>query len=79
MQRAISFLTSEGDIKEVLAGYRMLMAERDTGASGFNKNEEDHRDSFYVVTLANPGLVSHPEYKVTKASSQILERFWCFS
>lgn len=26
MQRAIKFLTSEGDIKKVLAGYRMSMA-----------------------------------------------------
>lgn len=69
MQRAIRVLTSEGDIKNVLAGYRMLMAECDTGASGFGKSDESHRDSFYVVTLANPALVSHTEYKVTKASS----------
>ncbi|KAL0640096.1 hypothetical protein Q9L58_000924 [Maublancomyces gigas] len=71
MQRAIRVLTSEGDIKKVLAGYRMLMAERDTGASGFGKSEENHRDSFYVVTLANPALVSHPEYKSNKKLGRV--------
>lgn len=58
MQRAIKFLTSEGDIKKVLSSYRMSMVECDTGASGFGKNEEeDYRDRFYVVTLADPALI----------------------
>ena len=62
-------LESTGDIKGVLAGYRQLMVERDVGWTDFEKNEEAHRDLLRNTILENPGLTSHVEYHVTKASS----------
>ena len=41
---AVNFLSSTGDLKQVLACYRSLMEERDVAAQSFRKTEENHRD-----------------------------------
>lgn len=62
-------LESTGDIKEVLSGYRELMAKwRDVGFDDSQKDVKWNRDSLHICILKSPTPYPHVEYKVTKAS-----------
>lgn len=69
MGHAVKSLESTGDIRQVLAGYRKLMAECDVGWDDFRKDEGTHRDLLRNTILENPGLEACVEYEVIKASS----------
>ncbi|KAG0136190.1 hypothetical protein HOY82DRAFT_625829 [Tuber indicum] len=71
MEEAMRFLTLHGKIEKVLGGYQELMAKRDVYDSGYAMKERDHRDSFYVYTLANHALYSKPEYRITTLSGHL--------
>ncbi|KAG0136188.1 hypothetical protein HOY82DRAFT_589531 [Tuber indicum] len=71
MEEAMRFLTLHGKIEKVLGGYKELMAKRDVYDSGYAMKERDHRDSFYVYTLANHALYSKPEYRITTLSGHL--------
>ena len=62
-------LSVDGNVKDVLTGYRTLMLQRDVGYSSFRKNEEEHRDSIWYTILENPALVPRAEYRVRKVRS----------
>ncbi|KAG0636846.1 hypothetical protein HOY80DRAFT_1024181 [Tuber brumale] len=71
MEDAIRFLASHGKIEKVLGGYQELMAKRDVYDSGYAMKERDHRDSFYVYTLANHAWYSKPEYRITTVGGHL--------
>jgi hypothetical protein len=66
MTNALRFLTENGNIKDVLTGYRRLMQQRDVGNFAYGKNEEDHRDSIWYTILENPALTANAKYQVRK-------------
>lgn len=69
MKHAVRFLALHGNIIAPLAGYQKLMVARDTKESGYSMTEAQHRDSFHIAILENPGLDPEVEYQVTKVSS----------
>ncbi|PUU73575.1 hypothetical protein B9Z19DRAFT_1134955 [Tuber borchii] len=68
MQNAVRFLALDGNIIAPLAGYLKSIAERDVREDGYSMTEADHRDSFHIIILGNPGLDPEVEYEVTKPS-----------
>ncbi|RPB03671.1 hypothetical protein L873DRAFT_1800155 [Choiromyces venosus 120613-1] len=66
MRDAVRFLALHGDIIAPLSGYRKLMAGRDIKPGGYAMTEWQHRDSFHMAILENPGLDPQVEYEVTK-------------
>ena len=49
------------------------MVERDVGLRDLtDKCEGDHRDSFFLCLLRDPGLAPHVEVQVTKVSDPLL-------
>ena len=66
MTDALRFLPENGNIEDVLAGYRRLMQQYDVGNSAFRKTEENHRDSIWYTILENPALTPKAEYQVRK-------------
>lgn len=67
---ALRFLSENGNIKDVLTGYRRLMQQRDIGDQAFRKTEENHRDSIWYTILENPALTPKAEYRVRKWSDR---------
>ena len=63
---ALRFLSENGNIKDVLTGYRRLMQQRDVGNQAYRKTEENHRDSIWYTILENPALTPKAEYRVRK-------------
>lgn len=72
MTNALRFLSENGNIKDVLTGYRRLMQQRDVGSFAFGKTEEDHRDSIWYAILENPALTPKAEYQVRKVRSLLI-------
>ena len=66
MTNALRFLSENGNMKDVLTGYRRLMQQRDVGDHAFRKTEENHRDSIWYTILENPALTPTAEYQVRK-------------
>ncbi|RPA90217.1 DUF1703-domain-containing protein [Choiromyces venosus 120613-1] len=66
MRDAVRFLALHGDIIAPLSGYRKLMAGRDIKPGGYAMTEWQHRESFHIAILENPGLDPQVEYEVTK-------------
>ncbi|RPB01401.1 hypothetical protein L873DRAFT_654505 [Choiromyces venosus 120613-1] len=66
MRDAVRFLALRGNILDPLSGYRKLMAARDIKYDEYAMTEWQHRDSFHIAILENPGLDPQVEYEVTK-------------
>ncbi|RPA94024.1 hypothetical protein L873DRAFT_1478411 [Choiromyces venosus 120613-1] len=71
MRDAVRFLALHGDIIAPLTGYRKLMAGRDIKPGGYAMTEWQHRDSFHIAILENPGLDPQVEYEVTKVEAPV--------
>ncbi|RUS15345.1 hypothetical protein BC937DRAFT_92562 [Endogone sp. FLAS-F59071] len=56
-----------GDVSKLLRCYETLMSQQDVGYDDFDKEEESHRDSIFLILFKNPLLQGHVEFKVTKA------------
>ncbi|RPA89845.1 hypothetical protein L873DRAFT_1822113, partial [Choiromyces venosus 120613-1] len=66
MRDAVRLLALDGNILDPLSGYRKLMAARDIKPGGYAMTEQQHRDSFHIAILENPGLDPQVEFEVTK-------------
>jgi hypothetical protein len=66
MTDTLLFLSENGNIEDMLTGYRRLMQQRDISDCTFQKTEEDHRDSIWYTILENPALTPNAEYRVRK-------------
>ena len=74
MKNALYVLAGTGNPMKVLAGYCVLMRQRDVVGDAFTKTEEDHRDSIWVTILENPAIKPVAEYKVRKVRSLLNPR-----
>ena len=74
LKNALYVLAGTGNPMKVLAGYCVLMRERDVVGDALAKTEEDHRDSIRVAILENPAIKPVAEYQVRKVRSLLTPR-----
>jgi hypothetical protein len=74
MKDALHNLAETGNPMKVLAGYCVLMRQRDVVGDAFAKTEADHRDSIWVAILENPAIKPVAEYQVRKVRSLLAPR-----